>query len=181
MAKQKAPTTSRKKVLVLTIVSVLLVGIVAAWITHTWPFQRTATVDPNASRNVTTNTSPKNNNPTGKEGDASPTGDKTSDQVPVDKTMVANITQLVETNNTVKFTATVNNTNTAGTCVVTFSNPNDRPITQQATAMNANNVSTCGPINIPANEFSYLGEWKVDFHYYVAGQQATTNGAIIIQ
>jgi cytoskeletal protein RodZ len=159
---------------------VIILAFGVTWTTHTWPF-RTSANDPDSHRNITSNTSPKNNNPSGKDTTTSPTGDQTSNQVPVSKTLSAAITQLTEVNNTVKFTATVQNADSAGTCVVTFSNPNDRPVTQQATATNADGVSTCGPISIPANEFSYLGQWNVDFHYYVGDQQATTSSVITIQ
>jgi cytoskeletal protein RodZ len=180
--KQRVRTqrNSRGKFLIALPLLVIIVALATTWTTHTWPFQRTAN-DPDSHRDITSNTSPKNNNPSGKSTDASPTGDQTSNQVPVSKTLSASITQLVEVNNTVKFTATVQNTDSAGTCVVTFSNPNDRPVTQQSTSANANGVSTCGPISIPANEFSYLGQWSVDFHYYVGDQQATTSDVITIQ
>jgi cytoskeletal protein RodZ len=174
---------ARKSLFIPAIVVVLLIGYAGtAKYQDLWPFTQKTSINPDAIRNNTDNPSPKNNNPPSKaDSSATATDGQTSDQVPVDTTLTASITQLEETNNTVKFAATVQHATSAGSCVVTFSNPNDRPVTQQFTATNANNVSTCGPITISANEFSYLGKWNVSFHYYVGDTQATATSEITIQ
>jgi cytoskeletal protein RodZ len=169
--------------LVVGVVIVLGVGLGILHQTHTWFFKKAlTTAQLDATQQQTDHPSPKNNNPPTKSTtSATPTGSQTSNEVPVDPSFSASITQLEETNDEVNFTASVQNTQSAGTCVVTFSTPNDRPVTQQFTATNDGSTSTCGPISINANEFSYLGTWQVAFHYYVGDQQATAQGTITIK
>ena len=160
-------TTSKKRTFMLmgALLLLLLIYTATAWKIHSWPFLTSSTSpDPDATRNVTNYPSPKNNNPPSKQNTTAPaTSGQTSNNVPVNTGLVATITQLEETNNQVIFSAKIQNTTSAGTCVVTFSNPNDRPVTQQSVATNSNSTSICGPVDIPADEFSYLGSWQVSF------------------
>lgn len=174
-----------RKLLLGSSLLVIAIGLCAgaARLDHRWPFKTTdSATDIDATRNVTQNPSPKNSNtPTKQSSSASTLNDKTSTQVPVNTDLVPTITQLVETGGQVLFTATVANTTTAGTCVVTFTNPNDRPVTKQVESTNKDSTSLCGPLIISAYEFSYLGTWQVEFHYYSDSQQATTNSSVVIQ
>jgi len=177
--------SARKRYIVATVV-VIFVAIAyfsSAKVFHFWPFQKETTQNSESSPSPKPSSpSPKNTAVTEK-GDAQPSIDpgKTTDQVPVNPAMTANIITLEESGQAVHFTATVSNSPTVGICVVTFSNPNDRPVTQQVNATVNNSLATCGPLSIPAGEFSYLGTWQVSFHYYLGSQQATAQGNITIQ
>ncbi len=107
--------------------------------------------------------------------------DKTTDQIPVSTTLTAKISQLEQTNGAVVFTGSVNDASTGGKCSITFSNENDRPITRSADAVVVNNTGTCGPISVPENEFSFLGDWKATFRYYLNDSQAIAEGIITIK
>lgn len=164
-------------------VFILAVYFFSARATNLWPFQNAATHNSDTSSNPKPHTpSPKNTAATNK-GDTQPSVDpnKTADQIPTSPTMAATITTLSETNQDIHFTATISNSPTAGTCVVTFSNPNDRPVTKQVDATVSNGTASCGPLTIPANEFSYLGTWQVTLHYYLGSQQATAQDSVTIQ
>lgn len=147
---------------------------------HWWPFH-TVSQTSSVTNQQTDHPSPKNNNTPSKAASPSDTSSETSNQVPVDSSLSASITKLEEANGQVSFSATVQHTSSAGTCVVTFSNPNDRPVTKQFDASYSSNASTCGPIAFSANEFSYIGNWQVNFHYYTGDKQATAQGNINIQ
>jgi hypothetical protein len=153
-----------------------------AKIDHFFPFQEN-TVSTDSSPDVATKyPSPKNNNiPSKATIPSTPTSGQTSNQVPVDTTFSASITQLNETNGQVNATATIQHSPTPGTCVFTFSTPNDRPVVDQVTATVKDDVATCGPITISADEFSYLGKWTLSLHYYVGDQQAEAQSTITIQ
>lgn len=147
-----------------------------------WPFHATSQTDQNASRNEkVANPSPKNNAIPSKTDTSSSTSGETSDQVPVDHSLNASITQLSEANGQVNFKAQVSNASGTGTCVVTFSNPNDRPVTKQFNATYSAGVASCGPISIPAEEFSYLGQWQVSFHFYINSSQASAESSLVIK
>lgn len=154
-----------------------------AYATHSGPFHKANSQSAaDSHRNITANPSPKNNNPADKSNASpGPTGDKESNQIPVNTSLNAAITELGEADNTIHFAASIQNASAGGTCVVTFSNPNDRPVTKQFTPVSSANSAVCGPVNISAFEFSYLGQWSVEFHYYINGQQATANSTITIK
>ena len=146
-----------------------------------WPFRTTTT--PVTPYSKTSHPSPKNNNVTDKSSlQGNDTQTKTTDQIPVSPDMVATITQLSETSQQVQFAATVTNAAApAGTCVVTFSTPNDRPVVKQFAAALSGTTAVCGPTSFSTNEFSYLGTWQVQLRYFSGSTQATANGSIDVK
>lgn len=91
------------------------------------------------------------------------------------------ISQLSEANNTVSVSAVVQNPPSGtGSCVVTFSNPNDRPITKQFDPASKENVVSCAT-QVPAYEFSFLGDWNVSVVYYAGDQKVSTEGTVHIK
>lgn len=184
MKAKKKQSKNKKYLALAAILVVLLAGYsLAAHHQSWWPFHVESHADKNAARNDTVaNPSPKNSSIPDKTGLSSSTdASKNSDQIPVDTSMTASIAQLSETDGQVNFTGKVTNTDSAGTCVVTFSNPNDRPVTKQFTATYANGTSQCGPMHVSAYEFSYLGQWQVSFRYYTGDKQATAESTIAIK
>lgn len=107
--------------------------------------------------------------------------DKTSDQVPVNKDLIATITRLEQTDEGVIFSATVTNSPTAGRCVVTFTNPNDKPVVKEVDATTKDGTALCGPLTVSPLEFSYLGEWQVTLRYYFNDQQAVASEKVTIR
>jgi hypothetical protein len=183
-AKKRSPS---KRLLITSAVAVLTLFAAYGLTAHHqqwWPFKASSIADKDASRNEhVTQPSPKNPAIPTKSTSSDPTagGDKTTNEVPVSKSLSASITQLAEANNQITFAASVSNATTTGTCVVTFSNTNDRPVTKQFNATYSNGTAQCGPTNISAYEFSYLGQWQVSLRYYENGQQATAEGSINIR
>lgn len=106
---------------------------------------------------------------------------KTTNQIPVNDSIVASIDELTQKDGYIKFTGSVNNVESGGTCSVLFTNPNDRPISRTVATSISDNKSVCGPIVIPETEFSFLGEWITVFRYYVNETQAVVEGKILIQ
>lgn len=188
MKTRRSKKSNRKRYIVISTVAVVLVVaayLASAAIFNFWPLASTPSVanSPNANPNAKTATpSPKNNNaPTKTSTQTSVDPGKTSSEVPVSTAMTATITTLSETDHQIHFAASVTNSTAAGTCVVTFSNPNDRPVVKQFDATLNGTAATCGPVSISDDEFSYLGTWQVSFRYYVGTDQATTQGTLDIQ
>lgn len=109
------------------------------------------------------------------------TTDKTSDQVPVSKDLAATISRLEQTDEGIIFSATIANSPTAGRCVVTFTNPNDKPVVKEIDATTKDGTALCGPLTVSPLEFSYLGEWQVTLRYYLNDQQAIASGKVTIR
>lgn len=107
--------------------------------------------------------------------------DKTSDQVPVSKDLTATISQLEQTDEGIIFSATIANSPDAGRCVVTFTNPNDKPVVKEVDATVKDGVALCGPLTVSPLEFSYLGEWQATLRYYLDDQQAIASGKVVIR
>ncbi len=171
-------------ILLAIVVALLLVYGVYSYNTGKWPFASknqldTSTID---GTQKTTNQSPRNDNPTQKDDDTPQVNPgKTTDQIPVSKDTTATITQLQQVGNQVTFNASITNTTSAGTCVVTFSTPNDRPVSKQFTATTKGADTSCGPLSIPASEFSFLGQWSVTLRYYTGDEQAVAEGSVVIK
>lgn len=178
----KIKKQSKRKLIIASaviVVAVAMYGVIALKLSY-WPFLApTVNLD---GRQDTINESPKNNNPV-KKDDNQPeiNPGKTPDQVPINEEFVASITQLEQIGDNIKFAAEISNSPSIGTCVVTFTNANDRPVTKQFSATPSNNSMLCGPMDIPALEFSYLGEWTVSLRYYVGSEQAIASGKVIIK
>lgn len=183
--KNKKSSNIKRIVSVLAIIVVLLLAYgLYSYAAGKWPFFRKDQLDASKidSTQKTTNQSPRNDNPTQKNDDTPQVNPgKTTDQIPVSKDTTATITQLEQMGDQVKFNASIANTSSAGTCVVTFSTPNDRPVSKQFTASLQGNNATCGPLSIPASEFSFLGQWSVTLRYYTGNEQAVAESSVVIK
>lgn len=106
---------------------------------------------------------------------------QTTDQVPISTAMSASLTRLVQENNTVSVVMSVSNpTDKRGRCVVTFTNPQDRPITKEFDPSSKAETLLCAT-DVPAYEFSFLGSWHVTGRYYVGDHQVTSEGDVVIK
>lgn len=180
---QKSKINKPNLIPAIIVIALLLVSSYAfiAYKKSFWPFPPETILNTDAQQD-TTNESPKNSNTIKKEESAADINSgKTSDQIPISKELVATITQLEQAGANVKFSAKVEGSSKTGTCVVSFTNPNDRPVTKQFNATTKDGVLLCGPLDIPSLEFSFLGEWNVSFRYYVESEQVTTTGKVTIQ
>lgn len=106
---------------------------------------------------------------------------KTTDQIPENTDITVTITSLQQHDDMVTFSATTTSTAADGKCVITFTNPNDRPISRTIDAAVGQNNSQCGPISIPAHEFSFIGDWTATIRYYSNETQAVASKVISIK
>lgn len=177
---------SPKHVLVITGVVVVIVAsyIFLAHSQGWWPSTQkpNSKVDGNNVQNTTTNASPKNNNVVAKSDETAKTNqtsNQTTDQVPTNTDASATIVQLEQVSGNVLIVARVENTTTGGMCVVTFTNPNDRPITKEFSPSEKDGSISCST-SIPAYEFSFLGTWHATLRYYQGSKQVTAEGDVKI-
>ncbi len=145
-----------------------------------WPFHHNDTVVA-PSQNKSNAPTQQDNTAAKVAAQASGSDPKTSDQIPVDDSLTAHIDSINEANGVVTFTGSVTGATQAGSCSVTFSTPNDPPLSQTVSASLNGTTATCDPISIPAQSFSYLGDWTVTFRYFVNNTQAVATGTITIQ
>ena len=61
---------------------------------------------------------------------------------------------------------------TKDTCVFTFTNSIAKPVVRQVLPTQSGSGVTCNSGNIPAQEFSAIGTWKLTVNYYAGGAQA---------
>lgn len=169
---------SRRKITIVVIV-VILAAIAYAgtsFALELWPFEQHTTNSDGTTTTGSSQNATKDNIPT-KEGGTT----KTTDQVPVDATLTAAITTLQQADGFVTFSGTVTPAQTGGSCSVTLSNPNDKPVVRSVDATSDANGTICGPIKIPESEFSYLGTWTATFRYFVGDKQVVATKDIVIQ
>lgn len=102
---------------------------------------------------------------------------KDTSQIPVSTTSTVTITQLSEDANNVTATAAIANASQSGTCSFVFTNPYNKPITLQSSAVN----SSCGPVSVPNNAFPSVGDWKLTVSYFYQNTQATAEQVIKIK
>lgn len=103
----------------------------------------------------------------------------TTEDVPINTSASATITRLEQKDSIVYFDAMVTNTTQLGKCVVTFTTPNDKPVTREFDATERNGVFICS-VTLSALEFSYLGEWEAMLRYYNSNSQVVTKGKVVI-
>jgi flagellar basal body-associated protein FliL len=177
---RKDKKTNTKKIVAIIVVIILLLTAgyaVFAYASHMWPFPQIAsTPTTNAPTNSDTSTQ-------GSKEDIDPnnSSNQTTDQIPVSDTLTATITTLNQANGVVTFNGSVNSEAANGKCTITFSNPNDKPVARTVDAVMSGGSSVCGPVQIPENEFSYLGTWSATFRYFNDNTQAIATKDITIQ
>ena len=147
--------------------------------------QASKVIDKNNASAKTINTSPKNNNVPDKSTPSSITkttqaSTQTTNEIPVSSAASSTITRLEQSNGTVYISTAIDNSSPGGTCVVTFTNPNDRPITKEFAPVSKDSILSCS-ISFPDYEFSYLGSWHTAARYYVNDIQTLAEGDITIK
>lgn len=76
--------------------------------------------------------------------------------------------------------ATIHNPGSgSGSCVFTFENDNDKPVVRQTAPTSGGSICDSG--NIPEQEFTYLGQWKLTLRYYSNNTQAVATTDITIR
>jgi hypothetical protein len=103
-----------------------------------------------------------------------------SQNVPISPTVTLTDLSVSQSNGSVHATAAVaDNNDTTASCVFTFENPNDKPVVRQVGVSDSG--KTCDSGNIPEQEFTFLGQWKLTLNYYVNGTQAKATTTITIK
>ena len=85
----------------------------------------------------------------------------TTDKIPSSETLEISIKNTSQNGGTVNASVEISGTTTDGTCVFTYTTPEDRPVIQQISSSN----NTCQS-NIPEVQFSKLGTWKLNVVFY---------------
>jgi hypothetical protein len=173
----KITTQNKSKIsLIIAVCIIALLGAYTAAAYHyqLFPFQPNV---PEVSKEITDPTSSPDK-------EAIPTGeytDKTTNDIPTNPTLAATIDQLEQKNGVVLAKGSVNTSDASGLCSFVFSNDNDKPITQTVNPTLKDTQILCGPIEIPEQSFSFLGEWNVSFRYYSNNTQVSTESKITIK
>lgn len=97
----------------------------------------------------------------------------TTEAVPTGDDISITIDSLGQSNGVVAAKATATQD---GTCVFTFSTPNDKPVTRQVDTAN----KICS-VSISQNEFSYLGQWQLVVTFYKDGKKSEAKQNVTIQ
>ncbi|RWZ78345.1 MAG: hypothetical protein EOT05_01095 [Candidatus Microsaccharimonas sossegonensis] len=178
MKKTQNKTSVFKKIatIIVLIFLAVLLFVAFAYLTKIWPFNNNSQNNlpvkiMDSQKNATKDTIPA----------AKDTTTKTTDQVPVNATVTATIDELFQSNGKITFKATVQSSVVGGKCSVTFTNPNDKPVVRTFNATAGKTVTVCGPVEIPEQEFTYLGQWDATFRYYINDGQITATKVITIQ
>ena len=166
-----------KVVIVLAIIALLLgLGLGAVYSLKLWPFDsKKSSVPISSEQNKANNAT----NPDVKSTNLQ--SDTTSDKVPVSDNFTVKINTLEQDKDVVKFAGTVTGSSKPGTCVITFSNPNDKPVVRSYDSSTKDGQQICTEIDIPSLDFSYVGTWNVNFRFYSGEQQATIDDKIDIK
>jgi cytoskeletal protein RodZ len=162
----KTPNTSPKsKARYFLIIGVALVIIIAGFIVYTvlaYNANQNDKKDPSVSNEKSIDSNKIENTPT--EGLPSNSTETTTDQVPTGESLSVSIKSFSQTDGKILTTAQTNNN---GTCSFTYKPAdNGKPVTRQTTVSN----NLC-EVEIPENEFAYIGNWLVHIVFYNNGQK----------
>jgi hypothetical protein len=174
MKLSKSNNNHRHVYIIVAIVFLAIGGLVGAYVVNKMAGDNTQ----KTSENSQTTTQEDQNTAKGSSG-SKPT--QTTDSIPVSNSLSSKITTLEQDGENIKFQGVVNNTHNIGNCVVTFENPNDKPVVRSFDSTEKDGSQICGEISIPSLEFSYLGTWNVTFRFIVDGSQTTANDKIDIR
>jgi len=171
---------SSKKIVILVIVAILLVAAVGVAYYLTQKDNSTDTTSNGTSSSSTDAASDTDGKGTDQPATLPENSqDLTTDDVPVSTSASAVITRLEEKDSVVHFSAKVSGTDELGRCVITFSTPNDRPVTKEFDATKSGSDYICA-IDVSSLEFSYLGKWSVNLRYYSEDTQVTVTSEVTI-
>jgi len=178
MKKIQRKSTVAKKIIVfvLVLVAVLVAFTGFAYAANIWPFNNSTVPTSDTQNNNSQENATKDGNPSSED-----TPTKTTDQIPLNNSVVVTIDELAQSNGLITFKATVASSIQGGKCSLSLTNPNDKPVTRTVNATSSNSTQICGPIEISEQEFSYLGEWTATLRYYINDTQALATKAITIK
>lgn len=104
---------------------------------------------------------------------------QTSEQVPVDADLITYIENFSQLNGMVNASAKITGTNTSGTCVFSFTNPEDKPVIPEVASTSSGNAQVCS-ISVGEARFSKLGPWNLTVTFYLNGKKAQANQSVTI-
>lgn len=99
----------------------------------------------------------------------------TPDKVPVSEDLRTSITSTSQKDGTVYAEASIAGTDKEGTCVFTYTTPDDRPVVQQVTS-----ASKICKSSIPEVQFSKLGTWNLQVVFYLNNVKSEANKSVSI-
>lgn len=143
-----------------------------AYATDSYPFTQNnePSVSDEIKQKVGDRKSSRNNEASGTPSDSS----VTSNDVPVDENLSVKIAATSQANGVVSVSASTSGG--TGTCVFLFTNPDDRPVTREATSTD----STCST-TINEAEFSRLGDWQLRTTFYSNNKKAEATSNVTIR
>lgn len=104
---------------------------------------------------------------------------QTSEQVPVNTSLTTIIDNFSQLNGVVNASARITGTNTSGTCVFSFTNPDDKPVVPEVKSSSSGNAQVCS-VSIGESSFSKLGTWNLTVTFYQNDQKAQANQSVTI-
>ena len=175
----KNKNSSKKKIVVITSVIALL--LIAGAVYYYFQNNNSTEQTSNGTSSSSTDAASDNDGKGTEQPSTLPDNsqDLTTDDIPVSTVASASITRLEEKDSVVHFSAKVSGVNELGRCVITFSTPNDRPVTKEFDATKSGNDYICA-IDVSSLEFSYLGKWSVNLRYYSEDTQVTVTSEVTI-
>ncbi len=99
----------------------------------------------------------------------------TTDKIPTSEDLRTTITSTSQKDGTVYAEAIITGATAEGTCVFTYTTPEDRPVVQQVTSAN----KTCKS-SIPEVQFSKLGTWNLQVIFYLNNVKSEANKSVSI-
>jgi type II secretory pathway pseudopilin PulG len=109
---------------------------------------------------------------------SSNTSASTTEEVPTNTARNVTISDFSQSGGVVNASASITGTTTSGTCVFTFTNPEDKPVTRQ-TASSGSSPQACST-SINEVEFSKLGSWTLTVNFYQNGQKSEASQKVTI-
>lgn len=88
-----------------------------------------------------------------------------SEQVPIDSRLAIQITSFGQSSGMVSAAAMIKGSTDLGTCVISYKNPDDKPIVRQVNATKDGSAQNCSA-SVPEVEFGKLGTWQLSIVFY---------------
>lgn len=99
----------------------------------------------------------------------------TSDQVPNNSSVKLAVASVNQANGMITVSGTISGTSQNGTCVFSFTKPENKPVVKQVQS----SASSCS-VQIPEAEFTMLGSWTLLVTHYVNGTKTEVQREVTI-
>ncbi|MFO0971614.1 MAG: hypothetical protein U0520_04705 [Candidatus Saccharimonadales bacterium] len=170
----------RKRYFVIPLILLLIAGVSFAGLHYQKRFDR-ETAQKAQSEEIAKNDSSATKAKDGKTQEPSPGIDNPNvDEIPESNLLSVTITSLTQEGAFIEASATIQGSDTQGTCVFSFTSTDSKPVVKQIVSSESSGKQSCA-VSVPRVEFDKRGDWSLLLTLYCEGNKTSASQAIMLE